>query len=54
MLVDIVFDSHLYRYSNTGNEFHCVMVLATDYMLVDTMFEFHFYGYISSGKRILF
>ena len=44
----------LISFSSTGNEFHCVMVLATDFILVNTMFEFHFYGYISSGKGFYF
>ena len=41
-----MFDSHLYPYSNTGNEFYCVMVIAIDYMLVNTMFESLLYGYL--------
>ena len=44
MLVDTMFDFHLYHYSNTGNEFYCVMVIAIDFMFVNTMFESHFYG----------
>ena len=38
MLVDKVFDSHLCRYLSTVNGFHCVMVIAIDFVMVDTMF----------------
>ena len=40
----------LVRFLSTGNEFHCVMVIAIDFMLVDTMFESHLYGYLSTGN----
>ena len=50
MLLDTMFEYHLYGYLSTGNGFHCVMGIAIDFMLVDTMFEYHFYGYISTGK----
>ena len=54
MLVDTVFDSHVYGYLSTCNGYHCVMVLAIDFMVVDTMFELHFYVYISTGKGFCF
>ena len=38
MLVNTMFESHLYRYLSTGIGFHCVMVIAINYKLVDTMF----------------
>ena len=41
MLVDTMFEYHLYDYLSTGNGFHCVMVIPIDFMLVDTMFESH-------------
>ena len=44
MLVDTMFESHLFEYLSTGNEFHCVMVIAIYFMLVNTMFESHLYG----------
>ena len=49
MVIDTMFESHLYGYLNTSKGLCCVVVLATDFMLVDTMFELHFYGYISTG-----
>ena len=36
---------------STGNGFHCVMVIAIDFMLVDTMFESNLYGYLSTGNE---
>ena len=39
MLIGNMFESHLYRYLGTGNGFHCVMVIATDFILLDTVFE---------------
>ena len=50
MLINTIFESHLYGYLSTGNGFHCVMVIAIDFMLVDTMFESHLYGYLSTGN----
>ena len=38
MLVGTIFVSHFYGYLSTGNGFHCVMVIAIDFMVVDTMF----------------
>ena len=46
MLIDTIFECHLYGYLHTGNIFCCVIVLATDFMLGYTMFEFHLYGFI--------
>ena len=54
MLVNTMFESHLYGYLYTSNRFCCVVVLATDLMFLDTMFEFHFYGYISTDKGCCF
>ena len=48
MLVDTMFESHLYGYLHTGNGFHCVMVIAIDFMLVNTIFVSHVYGYLST------
>ena len=45
-----MFESHLYRYLSTGNGFHCVMVIAIDFMLVDTMFESNLYMYLNTGN----
>ena len=45
-----MFESHLYGYLSTGNEFHRVMVIAIDLMLENTMFESHLYGYLSTGN----
>ena len=50
MLVNTMFESHLYGYLYTSNRFCCVMVNAIDFMLVDTMFESHLYGYLSTGN----
>ena len=50
MVVDTMFESHLYRYLSTGNEFHCVMVIAIVFMLINTMFESQLYGYLSTGN----
>ena len=41
MLINTIFESHLYGYLSTVNGFHCVMVIAIDFMLVDTMFKSH-------------
>ena len=38
-----MFESHLYGYLSTGNEFHRVMVIDIGFMLVDIMFECHLY-----------
>ena len=51
MLVDTIFESHLYWYLSTGNRFHCVMVIAIDFLLIDTIFESHLYGYLSTGNE---
>ena len=37
LLIDTMFESHLYWYLSTGNIFHCVMVISIDFMLVDTI-----------------
>ena len=37
MLINTIFESHLYGYLSTANGFHCVMVIATDFMVVDTI-----------------
>ena len=50
MLVNTMFESHLYGYLSYGNGFHCVMVIAIDFIMVDTMFESHLYGYLSTGN----
>ena len=42
MLIDEMF-AYLFDYLSTGNEFHCVMVIAIDFMVVDTIYE-HLYG----------
>ena len=54
IVVDTMFESHLYGYLNISNPFCCVVVVGTDFMLVDTMFEFDFYGYISTDKGFCF
>ena len=41
MLIDTIFESHLYGYLSIGNGFYCLMVIAIDFKLVDTMFEYH-------------
>ena len=51
MLVDTMFESHLYGYLSTGNRFHCVMVIAIDFLLIDPMFESHLYKYLSTGNK---
>ena len=33
MMVDTMFECHLYEYFSTGNRFLCVMVIAIDFML---------------------
>ena len=38
LLIDTIFESHLYGYLSTGNEFHCFMLIAIDFMLIDTIF----------------
>ena len=48
ILVDTLFEYHLYGYLSTDNGFHCVMVIPIDFKLVDTMFEFHLCGYFST------
>ena len=40
----------LISFSSTGNEFHCVMVLAIDFRLVNTMFDSHLCRYLSTGN----
>ena len=52
MLVDTMFESHLYWYLSTGNRFHCVMVIAIDFLLIDPMFESYLYKYLSTGLVI--
>ena len=51
MLIDTIFESHFYGYFSTGNGFHCVMVIAIDFLLIDTMFESHLYWYLSNGNK---
>ena len=41
MLVDIMFENHLYGYLRHIDGFCCVLVIAIDFMLVDTIFESH-------------
>ena len=50
LLIDTMFESHLYKYLSTGNKFHCLMVIAMDFLLIDTMFESHLYKYLSTGN----
>ena len=50
MLVNTMFESHLFGYLSTGNGFHCVIVIAINYKLVDTMFESHLYGYLNTSN----
>ena len=42
----------LISFSSTGNEFHCVMVLAIDFRLVNTMFDSHLCRYLSTGNGL--
>ena len=41
ILVDTMFESHLYGYLSTCNGFHCGIVISIDFMVVDTIFESH-------------
>ena len=41
IVVDTMFECHLYGYLITGNGFHCVILISIDFMLLDTMFESH-------------
>ena len=45
MMVDTMFESHLYGYFSTGNRFLCVIVIHIDFMLVDIMCETQLNGY---------